>query len=109
MKRPKIFYHYSYCWTIQYFNKTSDDHGETMFDTKEIHIYTKGRDETTIRDTLLHELMHVAFEDTFEILDDMECKANDKEEHTVLLTTPRLMRIFTSNHDLARYIFDMEV
>lgn len=107
MKKPKLFHHSSQCWEIKWLNVENESHGKTYFDRKEIHIFTLNKDEATLRDTLLHELLHVASEDVFDIVDKVS-DVEDMEEFAVRLITPRLMRMFTSNNELAGYIFGGE-
>lgn len=107
INRPTVFHHGAYCWEIKWLNQTNDKHGVTHFDEKEVHIFIKDVDEATLRDTLLHELLHVANEDLFDIIKEIE-ETEKMEESHVRLTTPRIMRIMTSNPELTNYIFKGE-
>lgn len=106
MKKPTIFHHHGYCWEIKYLEVESEDHGKTLFDRREVHIFTLNKDEATNKDTLLHELFHVMSEDVFAIIrtDDKD-EIEEMEESHILLTTPRFMRIMTSNPELSKYLF----
>ena len=106
--RPTIFHNGSYAWIIKYLDVENEDHGKTYFDKKEIHIFVLNKDEATIRDTLLHELFHVMSEDIFDIIKTAEKEeVEGMEENYILLTTPRFMRIMTSNPELPKYIFQL--
>ena len=109
MTRPTIFEHHGYCWLIKYIEVESENHGKTLFDRRELHIFTLDKDEATIKDTLLHELFHVMSEDVFGIIktDDKD-EIEEMEESYVLLTTPRFMRIMTSNPELPKYLFGVD-
>jgi len=109
MERPTTFYHQACLWIIKYIDVDNDNYGKTHFYKKEIHIYTEGTDEAMNRDTLLHELFHVMSENVFNIIktEDKDL-VEDMEENYILLTTPRFMRIMTSNPELAIYIFGGE-
>ena len=103
--RPTFFKIGSYRWTIEYLDVESDNHGLTYYDRREIQIYTRDRDEITIRDTLCHEILHVAFQDVFSILAKIEDRVSEIEEHAIRLVTPRLMDIYQSNKELVNYIY----
>lgn len=108
-KRPTLFHHGPYAWVIKYFNAENEDHGKTLFDCKEIHIFTKNKDEATIRDTVLHEVEHVINEDIFKTVKMMCNEDNDVEdieEQYILLTAPRKMLTYSSNKELLKYLFD---
>lgn len=104
IKRPTNFKHGAYTWKIKWLVETNDKHGLTLLDEKEIHIYLKNSDESTLRDTLLHEILHVCNEDIFDVIKEIEDAFKMEESH-VRLTTPRLMRVMTSNKELINYIF----
>ena len=104
--RPEIFHHGAYCWEIKYLDLENEDHGQTMYDKKEIHIFVHNKDEVTIKDTLMHELLHVASEDVFKIIHNPDEEETSKmEENFILLVTPRLMNIFLSNKQLVSYLW----
>lgn len=109
IKRPTLFHHGAYAWVIKYFNVDNEDHGKTDYDNKEIHIFTKNKDEASIRDTVLHEIEHVLNEDIFKTIKMMCSESNeveDIEEQYVLLTTPRRMLTYSSNVELLTYLFN---
>jgi len=108
VERPTTFIFNSFKWKINYIEKGNLDRelfGETFTDTQEIDIYTKNRNESVIRSTLLHELLHVGLEDVLSSI-DMNKNVNDKEESLVRLVSPRLFSIFTDNPKLTKYLFN---
>jgi len=106
-ERPLGFTYNSFKWTINYIEKGNIDKelfGETFIDDQEIDIYTKKRSEIVIKNTLLHELLHVLLEDLIQAVDTNK-NLNDKEESLIRLVTPRLFCLLSANPTLARYIF----
>lgn len=79
----------------------TDAHGETDTDNKTITIHDR-RSEELNRETLFHEILHVAFADSFVFEGD---KADDLEERAIRIISPRLIQIFRDNPDLSRYLF----
>lgn len=105
IKRPAAFKLGIFDWEIKYIDIESDLHGDTDKDSKIIRIFTKGFNEQVIKDTLLHECLHVVFEDITESVFRMDAKAEDVEEQMVRLLTPRVHSLFTDNEELREYIF----
>ena len=106
IKRPTSFQLGVFNWSIKYHSSPSEMHGETHRDTKTIDIFTKDYDEQVIKDTLLHECLHVVFEDITDTVFRMEAKSEDIEEQIVRLVTPRIHSLFTDNEELREYIFN---
>lgn len=106
IKRPTKFQHGVFEWTIKYLDVDTDLHGDTDKDSKVIRVFTKGYSEPVIKDTLLHECLHVVLEDIVETTYKMEDKPDTVEEQVVRLLTPRLHSLFTDNEELREYIFN---
>jgi len=105
VKRPTYFKLGIFDWEIRYHTSPSDLHGETNRDTRKIDIYTNGFNEQVIKDTLLHECLHVCFEDITETAFKMDSKADEIEEQLIRLLNPRIHSLFTDNEELRDYIF----
>jgi hypothetical protein len=104
-ERPTKFKLGTFNWTIKYLDIESDVHGETLTDSKEIHIITRNKTEQLMKDTLLHECLHVVLEDIVDTAVKIDDKPEVIEEHIVRLLTPRLHEMFTNNKELNAYIF----
>lgn len=104
-KRPEKFKLGTFEWTIKYLDIESVDHGETLHDSKEIHIITRNKTEQVMKDTLLHECLHVVLEDIVETAIKIDDKSEVVEEQIVRLLTPRLHEMFKNNPELNCYIF----
>lgn len=107
-KRPTEFKLGVFKWDIKYYDSPSDLHGETHKDLRKIDIYTHNISEVVIKDTLLHECLHVLLEDITDTVVRMESKSEEVEEQIVRLLTPRLHSIFTDNDCLRDYIFSVD-
>jgi len=105
IKRPQEFNLGTFHWTIKYLDIESDCHGETLKDSREIHIIIRNKTEQVMKDTLLHECLHVVLEDIIEGAVKIDDKPDVIEEHIVRLLTPRLHELFTNNTELNKYIF----
>lgn len=105
IKRPTRFKVGTFEWTIKYIDVEGDLHGDTDKDTKLVRIFTSNYSEQVIKDTLLHECMHVCLEDLVETTYKMDSKPDEVEEQLVRLVTPRLHFLFTENEELRDYIF----
>lgn len=87
-----------------HFQKESDECcGKTCTTEKEIWINTRYSDEVQ-RETLFHEILHVAFEDCA-LLDKPYEKMFDMEEDLIRFISPRLVQIFQDSDWLGEYIF----
>lgn len=105
IKRPATFKLGTFDWEIKYLDVEGDLHGDTDKDKRVIRIFTSSSTEQVIKDTLLHECLHVVFEDITETAFKMDAKADEIEEQMVRLITPRLHSLFTDNEELREYIF----
>ena len=74
---------------------SSDDHGTTNTESKEIMIYDTGNEEV-VKETLCHEIDHILFEDIVSTINDDDKEA-DKEEKIIRLHSPRMKQCFTDN------------
>ena len=104
--RPSGFRLGTFDWSIKYHSSPSDLHGETRKDTRQIDVFTGGYSEQVIKDTLLHECLHVVFEDIPETVLKMDAKPDEIEEQIIRLLTPRIHSLFTDNKSLREYIFN---
>lgn len=93
------------CFTykIRFQKSADDDCGSTDLTIKEIYINT-AFDLQIQKETLFHELLHVAFEDC-PILDKKYEKDDDKEEDVVRFISPRLVQILQDNPWIPEFIF----
>lgn len=108
-KRPTKFTLGVSNWEVKYFDMEHDLHGETCKDTRRISIFTHGYSEQVIKDTLLHECLHVALEDIIDTTCKIEEKPDVVEEQIIRLLTPRIHELFTNNVELREYIFNKPV
>ena len=88
-------------WIITFFDRSLHDDGEeclglTLKDEKEIHI-GKIANKQVEKETVLHEMLHVAFCDSVIISDE-------KQEEVIRLISPRLMEILGQQH-IRDYLF----
>ena len=106
MQKPETFKAGYYTWTIIWSDELPEQaFGKTDTSTKRVTIY-KIENEEIERETLFHELLHVALDDTADSIfnyepDKKEC---DKEENLVRLLSPQMLQILTSNPKLASYV-----
>lgn len=107
--RPTSFRLGTFDWKVNYLDIESETHGETHKSTREINITCRAYSEQVIKDTLLHECMHVVLEDIIDTTCKMEGAASEVEEQLVRLVTPRLHELFTNNVELREYIFSNRV
>ena len=106
LKRPSAFKLGTFDWTIKYLDVEGDIHGDTDKGKRLIRVFTNTYNEQVIRDTLLHECLHVIFEDITDTVFRMDAKTEDIEEQMVRLVTPRLHSLFTDNEELREYLFN---
>lgn len=92
-----------YTYKIRFSEQSTENHGVTDTDSKEIWINTKGTKEMQ-RETLFHELLHVALEDC-PALRIEEMKADDREEDIVRAISPRMMQFLCDNPSLQEFLF----
>lgn len=109
IKRPVSFRLGTFDWTVKYLDVESDIHGDTDKDTRIIRVFVSRDNEQVIKDTLLHECLHVCLEDIVDTTHRMEDKPDVIEEQTVRLLTPRIHSLFSDNGELRDYIFGKSV
>lgn len=105
-KRPTKFKLGVFDWDIKYIDVEGDIHGDTDRDTRSIRIFTHGYSDQVVKDTLLHECLHVCLEDIVETTHKIDDKPDVVEEQIVRLLTPRVHELFMNNKDLREYIFN---
>ena len=91
-----------YTYTIHFKRIQDENHGLTDLETKEIWINNK-RSEEIQRETLFHELLHVASEDIPAFT--LKEYSGDREEDTIRFQSPRIMQYLTENDWLREFIF----
>jgi Zn-dependent peptidase ImmA (M78 family) len=79
------------------------DHGSTDTDEKRIYINTNFKEECQ-RETLLHELLHVAFMDCSLFKHPIE-NDEDQEEFLIRYASPKIFQMFRDNEELKEFIF----
>lgn len=108
MKRPTKFKLGMFEWNIKYLDIEHDNHGETLKGSREINIITRHAKESMIKDTLLHECLHVVLEDIVDTVVRIDDKSDVIEEQLIRLLTPRLLELFANNKSLKDYLFSKE-
>lgn len=106
MKKPTKFKAGCYSWKIYWSEEDADEmYGKTDHSTKVITIY-QCKTEEILKETLLHELLHVVMEDKAEAIFnfDPDKKEYDKEENLIRLISPVLMQIINDNPELWRFL-----
>jgi len=109
MKKPKMprsFQYYSMRWTINPDHKLIDEMGLTERDHAHISITNDPRiPDEMLRETLLHELLHVVLDNTLPLSAGLNNNAEDIEENLIRVVSPRLFHLFNENPELLHYIF----
>ena len=113
MPRPKTFSFLGKEWKIRYRRTHTDGKGSvglTDFERYEIDVFTKGHTVDGIKDTLLHELLHVTLNDPVRALyhPDTFMPTSRFEEELILQATPRIHSLFKENPKLTEYLFTNE-
>ena len=106
MLKPDTFKAGYYTWTIYWSEEPPEEaFGKTDTTSKKITMYKMDNEEIE-KETLFHEILHVALDDTAEAIFgyELEKKDCDKEENLVRLLSPQLLSILTSNPKLASFI-----
>lgn len=109
MTKPTKFKYNGFNWKINWLDKISpnpENFGKTELDMKEMDIYSRGIPDEVLKDTLLHELIHVLLEDIISIIKDADAPSDRAEEHLVRLVTPRMNMLFSENPKLRSYLWD---
>lgn len=106
MTKPTKFKSGFYTWKIIWSEeKVEDCFGKTDIGTKSIVMYSQDNSEIE-RETLLHELLHVALDDKCEAIFGYEGgKLEDKEENMIRLLSPVMMQILSDNPELHNFLF----
>ena len=102
-RKVKVGY---YDYKIKYIETNSaDSHGQSSTDNKDIIVFNNGNAQV-VRETLLHELLHVIMEDVTTIVfpDLKEEDADRAEEAIIRLISPRLMLFLKENKHFTRFI-----
>ena len=86
-------------------SSASEDHGETNLERKIINLWHNGN-EQVLRETLLHEIEHVIYEDVLSSAKDIEDEEK-KEETIIRLVNPRRLQTVQDNKVLFRWIYDL--
>ena len=84
-----------FTYSIRFVKQPEENCGETDIHNKDIWINTRYSEEVQ-RETLMHELLHVALDDC-SALKVEEMKPNDREEDIVRTMSPRLMQFMCDN------------
>ena len=93
------------CFTYTvYFQPTDADHGATNLDNKIIIIDNK-RPLETQKETLLHEIQHVAYEDC-SLFEHPINDAEKQEESLIRFSNPRLFQILRDNKWVKEFLFE---
>lgn len=103
IKKPKTINLGAFVYKIIYHRKSGKDMGVTFLDKKRIHIY-KHESKQALRDTILHETVHILLEDLIENLEKMECPTEDKEEFLVRMITPKLLQLILNNPEFILWL-----
>jgi Zn-dependent peptidase ImmA (M78 family) len=93
----------AFTYKIHFSRQSDENHGLTDTSTKEIWINSRF-DIQVQKETLLHELLHVALED-FPLFENPIAKADEQEEYTVRYISPRLHQFLADNEELNAFIF----
>ena len=92
------------CFTYSvHFQPTDSDHGATNLDLKLI-IINNNQSLEIQRETLLHELQHVAFEDC-SLFEHPINDAEKQEEAIIRYNNPRLFQILKDNKWIREFLF----
>ena len=108
MKKPTKVRAGFYTWKINWTSEKADEtFGKTDMNRKTITIYKQDNEEID-RETLMHELLHVALEDKVDsVFDNVEKRNDEKEENLIRLLSPVLIQILNDNKKLTKYLFNV--
>ena len=93
-----------YVYDVIFQYESDEDHGKTDTAEKTIYINTRFSEQIQ-RETLFHEIMHIAYEDCAYFGKD-DYKAEDQEEDLIRYASPILVQIYQDTSWLQRFIFD---
>jgi Zn-dependent peptidase ImmA (M78 family) len=92
-----------FTYTVHFVRQSTEDHGATETDSKEIFINTRFSLQNQ-RETLNHELLHAILEGTA-IYGKKYEKDEDQEEDLILAISPTLVQIYQDNKWLRDFVF----
>lgn len=106
LRKPKKFMIGHVEWKIKWSKRKSQNSGLTCYKTNTIFIYLKNNvNEDNLRDTLLHELLHVCFGRQIDGVLTSNKESIAMAEDIIELLTPRLLEVFIVNPQLRKFIF----
>lgn len=91
-----------FTYSIYFKTISNENHGITDLETKEIWINNKDALELQ-RETLFHELLHVASEDIPAM--KLEEYKGDREEDTIRFQSPRMMQYMCDNKWIREFLY----
>ena len=91
-----------YTYVVHFKRIQDENHGITDLETKEIWVNNKDNIELQ-RETLFHELLHVASEDVPAL--KMDEYKGDREEDTIRFQSPRMMQFLSDNKWIKEFLF----
>lgn len=107
LKRPIKAKINGFTWKVEYVDLDHDNFGETDKSQKKIYIYTKGKSEQIVSETLLHEIGHAVMDDLADVIFHLDYDKNyDKEEQLIRLLCPRIFQFMQENPDFFHYWLD---
>lgn len=106
MKYPKILKTSGQNYTIIINKSTADKNmGETDRDASTIELWVGGGIKAErVRETLLHEILHIAFEDVVDIVSASRVPPFEAEENIIRIVSPRLFSILLDNPEVLSFI-----
>lgn len=84
----------------------SENHGDTCLEKKHINLFDNGNEEV-LKETLLHEFLHVLLEDVLRTVKEIE-NPSEQEEQLIRILSPRLMQWGLDNPELVDFIWGDE-
>jgi hypothetical protein len=111
MKYPKEhkFKSSGFDWTLKFLDiHDVERSGLTVYDQKEVLVYTKNHSHQHVTETLIHELIHVLMYDATDAIFQFDAETNHKkEENAIILLSPRLFALLRDNPKLLKLITEM--
>lgn len=95
-KRPKSIQIGAFTYKVIYHRRIGKLMGQADKDKKRIDIW-KHESKQVLRDTILHEILHILMEDVIDTIEKMNCESEDKEESVIRILTPRLLQLILDN------------
>jgi len=102
-RKPKSIRIGAFNYKIVYHRKLGQNLGEVDTNRKRIDIW-KHESNQALRDSILHEILHIIFEDLIENLEKMSCDTHDKEEFLIRIITPRLLQVLIENPEFVEWL-----